>query len=842
MVNFTVDQVRGLMDKPTNIRNMSVIAHVDHGKSTLTDSLVSKAGIIASAKAGDMRFTDTREDEKERGITIKSTAISMYFEMGKEDLEAIKQKTDGTEFLINLIDSPGHVDFSSEVTAALRVTDGALVVVDCIDGVCVQTETVLRQALTERIKPVVIINKVDRALLELQVSKEDLFQSFQRTIEDVNVIISTYHDEVLGDVQVYPEKGTLAFGSGLHGWAFTLRQFANRYSKKFGVDKEKMMAKLWGDNYFNPTTRKWTTKSTGDDGKQLERAFNMFVLDPIFKIFDAVMNFKKESISPMLEKLEVKLLQEERDLEGKALLKVIMRKFLPAGEALLEMIVINLPSPATAQRYRVETLYEGPMDDESAIGIRDCDPKGPLVLYVSKMVPTTDKGRFYAFGRVFSGTVRSGPKIRIQGPNYIPGKKDDLFIKSIQRTILMMGRYIEPIEDCPAGNIIGLVGIDQFLLKSGTLTTSETAHNMRVMKFSVSPVVQVAVEVKNAADLPKLVEGLKRLSKSDPCVQTWIAETGEHIVAGAGELHLEICLKDLEEDHAGVPLKKSDPVVGYRETVKAESSITALSKSQNKHNRLYMKALPIDEELTKAIEAGKINSRDDVKIRARIMADEYGWDVTDARKIWCFGPDTTGPNLLVDATKGVQYLNEIKDSCVAAFQWATKEGVCAEENMRGVRFNILDVTLHTDAIHRGGGQIIPVCRRVCYAAMLLATPGLQEPVYLVEIQCPENAIGGIYSCLNKRRGQVFAEEQRPGTPMFMIKAYLPVMESFGFNGDLRSQTQGQAFPQCVFDHWETMQGSPIDKDSKIEALVRSIRIRKGLKPDIPALDTYYDKL
>jgi elongation factor 2 len=842
MVNFTVDQIRALMDKPTNIRNMSVIAHVDHGKSTLTDSLVSKAGIIAGSKAGETRYTDTREDEKERGITIKSTAISMYFEIDKEEIASIQQKTEGPEFLINLIDSPGHVDFSSEVTAALRVTDGALVVVDCVEGVCVQTETVLRQALGERIKPVVIINKVDRALLELQVSKEDLYQSFLRTIESVNVIVSTYRDETLGDVQVYPDKGTVAFGSGLHGWGFTLRQFAARYAKKFGVDKDKMMAKLWGDNYFNPGSKKWSTKAIDAGGKPLERAFNQFVLDPIFKIFECVMNFQKEKIAPILEKLDVKLAQDERDLEGKALLKVIMRKFLPAGEALLEMIVINLPSPATAQRYRVETLYEGPMDDESAIGIRDCDPKGPLVLYVSKMVPTSDKGRFYAFGRVFSGTVRSGPKIRIQGPNYLPGKKEDLFVKSVQRTVLMMGRYVEPIEDCPSGNIVGLVGIDQFLLKTGTLTTSETAHNMKVMKFSVSPVVQVAVEVKNAADLPKLVEGLKRLSKSDPCVQAWIAETGEHIVAGAGELHLEICLKDLQEDHAGVPLKISDPVVGYRETVKAESSIVALSKSQNKHNRLYLKALPLDEELTLAIENGKVSARDDFKLRARVLADEFAWDVTDARKIWCFGPDTTGPNLLVDVTKGVQYLNEIKDSCIAAFQWAAKEGVCAEENMRGVRINVLDVTLHTDAIHRGGGQIIPTCRRATYAACLLATPGMQEPVYLVEIQCPENAIGGIYSVLNKRRGQVFSEEQRPGTPMFTVKAYLPVMESFGFNGDLRQGTGGQAFPQSVFDHWETMNGSPLDKGSKLEDIVKGIRTRKGLKPDIPPLDTYYDKL
>jgi elongation factor 2 len=597
----------------------------------------------------------------------------------------------GNEFLINLIDSPGHVDFSSEVTAALRVTDGALVVVDCIEGVCVQTETVLRQALTERIKPVVCLNKVDRALLELQVTKEDLYQSFQRTIESVNVVIATYNDPVLGDSQVLPEKGTVSFASGLHGWAFTLIQFANRYSKKFGVDKEKMMSKLWGDNFFNPKTKKWTTKGEDADGKPLERAFNMFILDPIFRIFDSVMNFKKEETAKIVEKLEIPLTSDERDLEGKALLKVIMRKFLPAGDALLEMIVINLPSPVTAQRYRVETLYEGPMDDESAIGIRDCDAKGPLMLYVSKMVPTSDKGRFYAFGRIFSGTIRSGPKIRIQGPNYVPGKKDDLFVKSIQRTVLMMGRYIEPIEDCPAGNILGLVGVDQFLLKSGTLTSSETAHNMKVMKFSVSPVVQVAVEVKNANDLPKLVEGLKRLTKSDPCVQAWINETGEHIVAGAGELHLEICLKDLEEDHAQIPLKISDPVVGYRETVMAESSMTALSKSQNKHNRLYMTAAPLDEELTRLIEDGKMTPRDDFKARARILADEYGWDVTDARKIWCFGPEVTGANLLVDTTKGVQYLNEIKDSCVAAFQWATKEGPCAEEPMRGVRFNILDV-------------------------------------------------------------------------------------------------------------------------------------------------------
>uniref|UniRef100_A0A8D3CCD2 Eukaryotic translation elongation factor 2b n=1 Tax=Scophthalmus maximus TaxID=52904 RepID=A0A8D3CCD2_SCOMX len=721
--------------------NMSVIAHVDHGKSTLTDSLVSKAGIIASSRAGETRFTDTRKDEQERCITIKSTAISLYYELEDNDLAFIKQCKDGNGFLINLIDSPGHVDFSSEVTAALRVTDGALVVVDCVSGVCVQTETVLRQAIAERIKPVLMMNKMDRALLELQLEPDELFQTFQRIVENVNVIISTYGEDEggpMGNIMVDPIIGTVGFGSGLHGWAFTLKQFAEMYVAKFKV--EDMMKKLWGE------------------------------------------------------------------------------------------------------RYRCELLYEGPGDDEAAMGIKNCDSKAPLMMYISKMVPTTDKGRFYAFGRVFSGTVSTGLKVRIMGPNYTPGKKEDLFIKPIQRTILMMGRYVEPIEDVPCGNIVGLVGVDQYLIKTGTITTFEQAHNLRVMKFSVSPVVRVAVEAKNPADLPKLVEGLKRLAKSDPMVQCIIEESGEHIIAGAGELHLEICLKDLEEDHACIPLKKSDPVVSYRETVSEESDQMCLSKSPNKHNRLFMKSRPFPDGLAEDMEKGDVTARQELKARARFLADKYEWDVTEARKIWCFGPDGNGPNLLIDVTKGVQYLNEIKDSVVAGFQWATKEGALCEENLRAVRFDIHDVTLHADAIHRGGGQIIPTARRVLYACQLTAQPRLMEPIYLVEIQCPEQVVGGIYGVLNRKRGHVFEETHVIGTPMFVVKAYLPVNESFGFTADLRSNTGGQAFPQCVFDHWQILQGDPSDPATRPFQVVAEIRKRKGLKEGIPALDNYLDKL
>jgi len=308
-------------------------------------------------------------------------------------------------------------------------------------------------------------------------------------------------------------------------------------------------------------------------------------------------------------------------------------------------------------------------------------------------------------------------------------------------------------------------------------------------------------------------------------------------------LHLEIRSEELKAEYCGgIELITSDPVVSYRETVQETSTQICLSKSPNKHNRLYMTAEPLAKGLAEAIDQGKVGSRDDVKERAKILVSEFEMDPDAARKIWCFGPEGTGPNIMVDVSKGVQYMMEIKDSVVAAFDWATKDGVLCEENVRGIRWNIHDVTLHADAIHRGGGQIIPTARRCFYACMLTAAPAIMEPVYLVEIQCPEGAMGGIYGTLNRRRGHVFAEEQKIGTPLYMVKAYLPVMESFGFTADLRSHTSGQAFPQCVFDHWQAITGNPLDEKSKVGEIVTKTRTRKGLKAQVPGLDNYLDKL
>ncbi|KAK8712251.1 hypothetical protein V6N13_147492 [Hibiscus sabdariffa] len=810
MVKFTAKELRSMMDRKHNIRNTSVIAHVNHGKSALTDSLVAAAGIVVQEAVGNVPATDTRADTAKHGVTIRSTGVSLYYQMSDDSLNNYKGERQGKEYLINLVDTPGHVDFSSEVTAALRITDGALVVVDCVEGVCVQTETVLRQALGERIRPVLTVNKIDRCFLELDVDGEEAYQIFRRVNEDANVVMATYEDPLLGDVQVYPEKGTVAFSAGLHRWAFTLSNFAKMYAKKFNFDESKMVERLWGENFFDTATKKWTTKNTGS--ATCKRGFVQFCYEPIKKIINTCMNGQKDKLWSMLGKLGIDMNSGEKELKQKALMKRVMQTWLPAGDVLLEMMIFHLPSPSKAQKYRVDNLYQGPLDDIYANAIKNCDPEGPLMIYVSKMIPSSDKGRFFALGRVFSGKVSTGLKVRIMGPNYLPGEKKDLYVKSVQRTVIWMGKKQETVEDLPCGNTVVMVGLDRFITKNATLTNEKEvdAHPIRAMKLTVSPDVCISVQCKVASDLPKLVEGLRQLAKSDLMVVYTIEESGEHIVACAGEFHLETCLKDLEQEFmGGAEILKRDPFVSLRETVLERSWRTVTSMSHNKHNRLYMQARPLEDGLTKAIEAGRIGPRDDPELRSKILAEEFGWDKDLAKKIWCFGPENFGPNMVIDTCKGVPYFNEIKDSVVVGFQWASKGGALAEQNMR---------------------------------AQLTAKPRLLEPVYLVEIQAPVHSLTGVYSVLYNRRGHVLQEMKRPGTPIYNIQAYLPVLESYGFSSSLRNATSGQAFAQCVFDHWDMVPSDPLRPGSSAALLVADIRRRRGLKEQITPLSVYEDML
>lgn len=542
-------------------------------------------------------------------------------------------------------------------------------------------------------------------------------------------------------------------------------------------------------------------------------------MDPIIQVARCAMQNDTTKLKKMLTKLGVTLDSSEWELRDKHLNKCIMQKWINAADSIMEMMVIHLPSPAAAQKYRYNYLYEGPKDDPIAIGIRDCDPDAPLCMYVSKMVPTSDKGRFYAYGRVFSGKVSTGLRCTMLGPNYVPGKKADKYTGNIQRTVLMMGRKTEFVQDIPCGNLAALVGVDKYLSKTGTITTYDQAHNIRVMKYSVSPVVRVSVSPKNPSDLPKLVEGMVRLAKSDPlvlCINN--EETGENIIAGSGELHVEICINDLEETFAGVPLIRNDPIVTYQETVSEKQEQHAMSKSANKHNRLYCTAEPLDEELALEMETGTINMKMDTKEMTKEL-NRYGFDKTEVQRMWAFGPDGDGPNMIIDSTRGCQFMNEIKDSVVAGFQIVCSSGVLCDEGMRGVRFDVHDTTLHADSIHRGAGQLIPASRRVLYACQLMAQPRLQEPIFLTEITCPIDVSGNVYGCLGQRRALIEEEVPVDGTPLTCIKAFLPVAESFGFTGYLRSNTAGQAFPSSVFHHWDMLPGDPLGEENQVVEIV-----------------------
>ncbi|OVA03976.1 Translation elongation factor EFG [Macleaya cordata] len=804
------DKLRRIMDLKNNIRNVTVVAHVEHGKSTLVDSLMAAAS--------------------ESSSSIKSTGTTLYYEMTDAALKNYKGERQGNEYIINLIDSPGHVDFSSEVNVALRITDGALVVVDCVKGVSVQTETVLRRAFEERVRPVLTVNKMDRCFLELQVDGEEAYQIFSRVIEDANVIMATYTDRLLGDVQFDPEKGNVGFSSGLHGWGFTLKSFANMYARKFCVDENKMMERLWGENYFDSATKKWTSRNTGSP--TCKRGFVQFCYEPVKQIIKTCMNGEKEKLWLVLQKIGVTMKSEEKDLTGRALMKRVMQNWLPVSSAVVEMMIFHLPSPATAQKYRVENLYKGPLGDIYANAIRSCDPEGPLMLYVSKMIPTSDKGRFFAFGRVFAGKVSTGLKVRIMGPNYVPGQKGNLYVTSVQRTAIWMGKKHESVEDIPCGNTVSLMGLDQYIKMDATLTNEKEvdAHPIRAMVFSVSPVLRVAVQCKVASDLPKLVEGLKRLAKSDPMVVCSIEESGEHVVSGTGELHLQTCFSTLENEiMGGVEIVKTHPVVAFRETVIGGLDFKDCICSKNMKN-LTLQARPLEVELADAIDEGLFGLQTNPKGRSKVIVERFGWDQDLAERIWCFGPDGIGPNILVDKCKGgFQHMGKIKDAIVAGFQLGTESGAMAGERMWGVCFDLHRVAFSVVPKSRMEKQIMKNMQMVLQGSQMAANPRLMEPIYLVEIRAPVDVLHHVYNVIHEKRGQVIQEVLWPDTPLYNIRAYLPVIESFGISGQLTAATSGKATIVCMFDHWEVMPFDPLEAGSRAAQVVADIRRRKGLR-------------
>jgi len=723
-----------LMSRKEDIRNIGIIAHIDHGKTTMTDSLLAEAGLLSPKIAGEARALDYLEEEQKRGITIKTANISLLHEM------------EGRPYVINLIDTPGHVDFTGKVTRALRAIDGAVVVVDAVEEVMVQTETVTNQALNDRVRPVLFINKVDRLIKELRLTPDEIQNKFMRIIRDFNNLIDIYGEPGFKEKwKVDPAKESVAFGSALHKWGFTL-----------SMTQEKGM-----------------------------------------KFSDIVDAYAKGEFEKLPE-------------------------ILPLHTAILDMVVRNMPNPIEAQKYRIPKVWKGEIESEIGQAMLNCHDDGPTVMCITLAQMDPHAG-LVATGRLFSGSMKEGGQV------YLVNTKKGY---RVQQVSMYMGAFREVVGEITAGNIAALLGLD--LARAGeTLIDIEHKEGMfpfERIKYVSEPVVTIAIEPKHPRELPRLVDAMNRLSIEDPNLVTTVnKETGEYLLSGMGELHLEIAVKFLKDYGGGIEITTSRPIVVYRESVFGQG-VVAMAKSPNKHSRFWIQIEPLDENVIKMIEKGDIAEEMGRKRMGSILYREAKWPTQEARNVWALEEHK---NMIIDLTKGIQYLREARDMIIAGFRWTCEAGPLCEEPLRGLKVKLMDVKLHEDPVHRGPAQVMPATRRAILGSFLTAKPVLLEPVYKIGVSVPAQWVGESSSIITRKRGRILSSEQRGA--LTTVTGYIPVAETFGLSAEMRSATSGHAFWQCTFDHWEKA------PESVAAEVIKQIRERRGLSPEVPSPNKFIDE-
>ena len=721
-----ISKIKELMYEPDYIRNIGIVAHIDHGKTTLSDNLLAGAGMISSELAGDQRFLDFDEQEQARGITIDAANVSMV------------HKYKDNDYLINLIDTPGHVDFGGDVTRAMRAVDGAVVVVCAVEGIMPQTETVLRQALKENVRPVLFINKVDRLINELKLDSTELQQRFVKIIASANKLISNMAPEELKkEWLVKVEDGSVAFGSAYHNWAINVD-----IMQKTGIN-------------FND-------------------------------ILDYCNN------------------ENQKELAQK----------VPLSDVLLGMVVEHLPSPNVSQPYRVPSIWSGDIESEEGQGMVNTDPDGPLAVMVTDVSIDKHAGEI-ATGRVYGGTLEKGSEIFFVGSH---GKA------RTQQVGVYFGPERVNTDRVPAGNIVAITGARNAVAGETICDKDLKIEAFEGLEHISEPVVTVAVEAKNTKDLPKLIEVLRQVGKEDPTVKMQInEETGEHLVAGMGELHLEIIAYRINEK--GVEIETSEPIVVYRETI-AGTAGPVEGKSPNKHNRFYIEIEPLDEAVYQAIVDGDIKEG---RVKGKDLVakfQEYGLPKEQARKVW----DVYDKSIFVNMTRGIQYLDEIEELLLEGFESAMDDGPIAKERVMGIKIKLMDAKIHEDAVHRGPAQVLPAIRKAVYGAIMMAEPALLEPIQKVFINTPQDYMGSATREVQNRRGQIVDMSQEGD--MSTVESKVPVAEMFGFAGDIRSATEGR----CL---WSTESAGFERLPRELQnTIIREIRQRKGLSDQPYGPDHY----
>ncbi|MEM0201249.1 MAG: elongation factor EF-2 [Candidatus Micrarchaeaceae archaeon] len=725
---FVAEEVAKIMHDKERIRNVAIIAHVHHGKTTLTDSLLAKAGIISKTVAGDALYTNYEAIEKDRKMTIKSADISLSFNYN------------GKDYIINLIDTPGHVDFGGHVTRSMRAVDGVVLVVDPVEGIMPQTETVLRQALQERAKPVLFVNKTDRLLNELRLTQEQTFERLLKLIGDVNALIKRFAPEEYGDKwQVSVENGSVCFGSAYKKWAIST----------------KIMGKY---------------KVTFKD---------------IFK-----------------------LTQEQNETK--------LQEVAPIDEATLSMMIEHLPNPKEAQPYRIKKLWHGDLESENGKAMLNVESNAKVNAVIFGIANDQHSGEI-AIGRIFSGVVKKGTLLYTTGV---------LEPQRVQQVGIYMGPERVNVDQISAGNIAALVGLKNVSI--GDTASEDNIEPFEEIKHYSQPVVTKAIEAKDTRDLMKLIEALRQLSKEDQTISVELnQETGEHLVSGMGELHLEIIETKIKDDYK-VPITTSEPIVVYRETIEGETKDVE-GKTPNRHTRFYIDVKPLEPGVLEIIENGTLKNG---KPKGKQYWDDLikaGMTRDEARGV----VDIFNGNVLINATHGVQYLDEVMELLTQGFEDAMHDGPLAREKCSGIKILIKDATIHEDPVHRGPAQILPAIRRPIYAGMLMIGVSLLEPKQRFTINIPQEYMSDIITFVQGKRGQV-VEIQQEGEQATII-AKMPVSEVIkGFSNEIRGLTAGKAIWYPEYAGYEKL---PKDLQDKI---VKEIRKRKGQNPEPPKPQDFID--
>jgi len=831
----------GLLATPQLVRSVALVGHLHHGKTSVVDMLVSETHALPppARRGGDdkpQRFTDARRDEHELEMSVKASPITL-----------VHSGRSGKSFCLQLCDAPGHVCFSDEQSAALRLSDGALLVVDAAEGVCMNTERALQAACAEGVPLVLFFNKMDRLVTELRLPPADAAYKLRHMLEELNALLAA---AAPGAPPFDPAAGNVCFGAAAAGYCFTLESWAAMHGQlqAAGVEPRALAKRLWGDWWYHPGSRAFRRAPPPGGG---ERSFVTFVLEPLYKLYALCLGEPPAAVAAaLLAEFGVTLRAETLRADAKLLLRAATNAVFGPAHGLVDMLARHLPSALAGGAAKAARCYTGPGGGAAAAACAAADAKAPLLAFCAKLVPSPDGQRFDALCRVMAGTLVVGARVRVLGESFSPDDEEDSETCSVSSLELMQARARTAVASAGPGSWVLVGGVEQVIGKTATLVPAGggEAHIFAPLRFNTISCIKVATEPLNPADLPKLVEGLRRVSKSYPLAVTKVEESGEHTLCGTGELYLDCALRDLREMFADVEVKVADPTVRFCETCVETSSLKTFADTPNRLNRLTMVAEPLDARVAADAEAGLLRSDAPAAQLAAQLSGRYGWDALAARSLWAFGPDAGGPNCLLDDTLAGEVdkslLRAVRDSVVAGFQWGAREGPLCDEPMRGVQFKLLEAAVAAEPGARGGGQIIPTARRVVYSSFLLASPRLMEPMLRCDIQAPADAMPAIYAVLSKRRGHVVHDRPVPGTPIFAIRALLPAIESFGFEVDLRVHTLGAAFGMSVFHSWAVVPGDPLDRSivlrplepSPPSALAREFcvktRRRKGLAADV----------